>query len=105
LFIYENSFPWIVHILLFIKQVKTGAGISPGKHTIDYADKCQKKRQHSQDVTRLPSTKIRRLILKQERAVTQQAHETLEGVSYQSGKYICPHMIINFEWLLDVRKI
>ncbi|XP_060553342.1 uncharacterized protein LOC132714462 isoform X2 [Ruditapes philippinarum] len=37
--------------------VKTVAGISPGKHTIDYADKCQKKRQHSQEVTQLPSTK------------------------------------------------
>ncbi|XP_021339134.1 uncharacterized protein LOC110440405 [Mizuhopecten yessoensis] len=32
-----------------------------------------------------PPTKHRRLILKQERVTTQGAHESLEGVSYQSG--------------------
>lgn len=33
----------------------------------------------------LPSTKRRRLILKQERVVTQGANKALKGSSYQSG--------------------
>jgi hypothetical protein len=35
----------------------------------------------------LPSTKRRRQILKQERAITQGAQEVLVGISYQSGIY------------------
>ncbi|XP_060605467.1 uncharacterized protein LOC132757985 [Ruditapes philippinarum] len=33
----------------------------------------------------LPSTKRRRLILKQERSINQGAHEALEGATYESG--------------------
>lgn len=38
-----------------------------------------------QEKSQLPSTKRRRNILKQERAVVQNASEVLEGISYQSG--------------------
>lgn len=41
-----------------------------------------------QDRSALPSTKRRRLELKQERSVTQGALEVLEGLSYQSGRFI-----------------
>ncbi|OWF37218.1 hypothetical protein KP79_PYT12381 [Mizuhopecten yessoensis] len=41
-----------------------------------------------------PPTKHRRLILKQERVTTQGAHESLEGVSYQSVRgRLMPHLI------------
>lgn len=42
-------------------------------------------RKRIQEKACLPSTKRRRLILKQERVVTQGANEALEGSSYQSG--------------------
>ncbi|XP_062607534.1 uncharacterized protein LOC134269349 [Saccostrea cucullata] len=42
-------------------------------------------RKRVQEKSSLPSTKRRRLMLKQERAVTQGANEALEGASYQSG--------------------
>ncbi|XP_061170673.1 uncharacterized protein LOC133180113 [Saccostrea echinata] len=60
-------------------------GISPGKFTEEHARKRMKRRREVQNKIQLPSTKLRRLILKQERAVTQGAQETLEGDSYQSG--------------------
>uniref|UniRef100_A0A8W8MVE1 Exonuclease domain-containing protein n=1 Tax=Magallana gigas TaxID=29159 RepID=A0A8W8MVE1_MAGGI len=44
-----------------------------------------KRRKEVQEKIQLPSTKLRRLVLKQERAVTQGAQEALEGDSYQSG--------------------
>ncbi|XP_056018341.1 uncharacterized protein LOC125682729 isoform X2 [Ostrea edulis] len=44
-----------------------------------------KKRKAMQEKSQLPSTKRRRMILKQERAVVQSASEVLEGISYQSG--------------------
>ena len=61
-------------------------GLSPGKYTETYAEKAMKKRKYKQEVNALPSTKRRRLVLKQERAVTQGAQEALEGTSYQTGK-------------------
>lgn len=44
-----------------------------------------KRRKEVQENNQLPSTMLRRLVLKQERAVTQGAQEALEGDSYQSG--------------------
>ena len=48
-------------------------------------------RKRVQEKSQLPSTKRRRLILKQERAVTKGANEALEGASYESGDY-CVHL-------------
>ncbi|WAR09109.1 hypothetical protein MAR_019067, partial [Mya arenaria] len=65
-------------------QVNVEAGLSPGEHTVQYAKKCALKRKQCQQRSQLPSTKRRRLFLKQDRCVTQAAHEALEGASYQS---------------------
>ena len=65
---------------------QVNSAMSPGKYTETYAEKAMKKRKHKQEVMALPSTKCRRLILKQERAMTQGAQEALEGTSYQTGK-------------------
>lgn len=62
-------------------MAKEESGISPGKFTKEHARKETKRRKEVQ----LPSTKLRRLVLKQERAVTRGAQEALEGDSYQSG--------------------
>lgn len=62
-------------------------GLSPGIHTVEHAERCARMRKHAQEVTTLPSSKRRRLILKKERSVNQIAKESLEGVSYQSGNY------------------
>lgn len=67
--------------------MNTTAGLSPGTHTEQYATKMAKKRKAMQEKSQLPSTKRRRMILKQERAVVQSASEVLEGISYQSGKF------------------
>ena len=64
-----------------------------GVHTLKYADKCTKKRKLAQEKSQLPSTKRRRLLLKQERATTQGAQEALEGVSYQSGTFAHKHLL------------
>jgi len=48
-----------------------------------------KRRIRNQEKAQLPSTKRRRLILKQERAITQGAAEALEGQTYQSGAITC----------------
>jgi hypothetical protein len=61
--------------------------LSPGQFTEEYAAKADQKRKRKQARSQLPSTKRRRLILKQERAVNQGASEALEGQSYQSGIY------------------
>lgn len=76
-------------------QVNSEGGLSPGMHTVDYAEKCARHRKHSQDVTTMPSTKRRRLILKQERSVNQIAKESLEGVSYQSGNFIFDFCVVH----------
>lgn len=68
-------------------------GISPGAHTMKYAKKCMDIRKRRQVHSALPSTKRRRLILKQERATTQGAHEVLEGDSYQSGTQISINIV------------
>ncbi|XP_055999895.1 uncharacterized protein LOC130046463 [Ostrea edulis] len=68
----------------YITKVNQDAGISPGKFTKAYADDQMKRRKHSQEKSKLSSTKRRRLILKQERVITQGANEVLEGASYQS---------------------
>ena len=44
-----------------------------------------KRRQQVEEKSKLPSSKPRRCILRQEKAITQGAQETLEGDSYQSG--------------------
>ena len=67
-------------------------GLSPGKYTVKYADKCQKRRLQKQQSQSLPSVKRRRLILKQERATSQGAMEALEGVSYESGRTLQSEM-------------
>ncbi|XP_033724552.1 uncharacterized protein LOC117314595 [Pecten maximus] len=69
----------------YISQANEKAGLSPGHHTVKYAERTLKQRRKSQARTQLPSTKRRRLILKQERAITQGAQDTLEGDSYESG--------------------
>lgn len=58
------------------------------KHTEDYATKRAMKRKAMQEKSQLPSTKRRRNILKKERAVVQNTSEVLEGISYQSGKFL-----------------
>ncbi|XP_060597360.1 uncharacterized protein LOC132751224 [Ruditapes philippinarum] len=67
------------------EKVNAKAGLSPGMHTLSYAEKCQRTRKHVDEKMKLPSSKRRRLELKQERAVNQGAQEVLQGVSYQSG--------------------
>ena len=52
-----------------------------------YAEKCHRKRLKKQEMMSLPSTKRRRIALKQERAINQGALEALEGDSYQSGLF------------------
>lgn len=47
-----------------------------------------KRRKEVQENIQLPSTMLRRLVLKQERAVTQGAQEALEGDSYQSDPVV-----------------
>ena len=61
-------------------------GLSPGTHTVRYAEKCHKRRLNRNQTQGLPSVKRRRIVLKQERATNQGALEALEGVSYESGK-------------------
>lgn len=61
------------------------AGLSPGEFTKKYADKRMQERMRELQVSSLPSTKRRRLILKHERATTQGSLEVQEGASYQSG--------------------
>jgi len=70
-------------------KVNTEAGLSPGKYTEMYAARQMKRRIRNQEKAQLPSTKRRRLILKQERAITQGAAEALEGQTYQSGAITC----------------
>jgi hypothetical protein len=41
----------------------------------------------NQSKAKLPKTKLRRLILKQERAALKGACEAAEGLTYQSGNY------------------
>lgn len=65
-------------------KVHSEAGLSPGVHSLRYADKCLKHRKRVQERSALPSTKRRRLQLKQERSITQGAQEALEDMSYQS---------------------
>ena len=70
-------------------QANETAGLSPGVHTVKYAEKCAESRKRLSDRSQLPSSKRRRPIhvLKQERAITQGAQEALKGISYQSGTY------------------
>lgn len=70
----------------YLYQAHEESGVSPGKFTEEHAGKRMKRRKEVQEKIQLPSTKLRRLVLKQERAVTQGAQEALEGDSYQSGK-------------------
>ncbi|KAH3782876.1 hypothetical protein DPMN_160798 [Dreissena polymorpha] len=44
-----------------------------------------------QEKMKLPSSKRRRPVMKQERAIDRGAQETLEGVPYESGKFDCHH--------------
>lgn len=62
-------------------------GLSPGAHTVKHAEKCMKQREEKREKAKSPSTKYRRLLLKQERATNQGANEALEGDTYQSGKF------------------
>ena len=55
------------------------------QYTDYFAKKCAIKRQKSQERFSRPYVKRRRLILKQVRAIAQNATETLEGSTYQSG--------------------
>ena len=60
-------------------------GLSPGIHSVKFYKKGLKRRLERRSKAAIPSTKRRRLILKEERATNQGAKETLEGISYQSG--------------------
>jgi hypothetical protein len=63
------------------------AGLSPGGYTKQYADKRMTERTKQLERSALPSTKRRRLILKQEQATIQGALEVQEGDSYSSGNF------------------
>lgn len=58
--------------------------MSPGKFTKKYAAKQLKHRLQAEERSKLPSTKRRRIQLKQERNNTQCAFQALEGDTYQS---------------------
>lgn len=77
-----------VHIFSNTIKVNEEAGLSPGNYTQKYADKQFKRRLKVEERSKLPSTKRRRLQLKQERNVTQCALQALEGDTYQSGTII-----------------
>uniref|UniRef100_K1Q499 Mutator-like transposase domain-containing protein n=1 Tax=Magallana gigas TaxID=29159 RepID=K1Q499_MAGGI len=64
--------------------VNEKAGLSPGKFTKKYAAKQLKHRLQAEERSKLPSTKRRRIQLKQERNNTQCAFQALEGDTYQS---------------------
>ncbi|XP_062615434.1 uncharacterized protein LOC134277168 [Saccostrea cucullata] len=64
--------------------VNEEAGLSPGKYTQKYAAKQMKQRLRIEERSKLPSTKKRRVQLKQERNVTQCAFQALEGDTYES---------------------
>ena len=68
-----------------LEQSYSAMGLSPGYYSKRYYQKCLKRRLDRRETTALPSMKRRRLVLKQERAISQGAQETLEGASYQSG--------------------
>jgi len=70
---------------MFSLQAFSEAGLSPGDHTKKYAAKRMIAREKQSAKSALPSTKRRRLILKQERASFQGTQEVLEGATYQSG--------------------
>lgn len=61
--------------------------MSPGYHTIKYAERCAAKRERQAEESAKPSAKRRRLVLSSERATTQGATEALEGETYESGIY------------------
>ncbi|XP_048252502.1 uncharacterized protein LOC124121067 [Haliotis rufescens] len=65
--------------------VNMAAGISPGTFSVKYAAKQMKRRKRVQLKSQLPSTKRRRVTLKQERVIAQGANEVLEGTTYESG--------------------
>ncbi|XP_048251367.1 uncharacterized protein LOC124145379 [Haliotis rufescens] len=66
-------------------SVNIAAGISPGTFSVKYAAKQMKRRKRVQLKSQLPSTKRRRVTLKQERVIAQGANEVLEGTTYESG--------------------
>ncbi|KAK3108256.1 hypothetical protein FSP39_004267 [Pinctada imbricata] len=68
----------------YISKVNKMAGISPGKFTESHADKQYKRRLKVEEKSKLPSTKRRRMQLKQERNMTQCALQTSEGDTYES---------------------
>ncbi|XP_056003493.1 uncharacterized protein LOC125662987 [Ostrea edulis] len=70
--------------LRVVAKVNEEAGLSPGNYTQKYADKQFKQRLKVEERSKLPSTKRRRLQLKQERNVTQCALQAIEGDTYQS---------------------
>ena len=59
--------------------------MSLGLYTVLFAEKCVTKHKRAQEREQLPSTKRRRLLLKQECAKTDGAEKAQEGISYQSG--------------------
>jgi hypothetical protein len=61
-------------------------GLSPGHFNVKYSSKLDSYRMKKKAKARLPETKRRRLILKQERATDKVACEATEGSTYQSGK-------------------
>lgn len=92
----EVALSWELFFLLWF-NANAEAGISPGKYTEAYAEKQLKHRKYVQEKMKLPSQKRRRLVLKQERAVTKGAMEASEGVSYQPG--------IGYEENVDIEQI
>lgn len=63
------------------------AGLSPGKFTEVYAKKQLKRRQIHEASSKLPSTKRRRLQLKEEKSNIRCANEVLEGDTYASASF------------------
>ncbi|XP_052268410.1 uncharacterized protein LOC127869785 [Dreissena polymorpha] len=69
----------------YISESYSKMGLSPGALTDTYATKCMKPRLDKLQMASLPSSKRRRLVLKQERSTNQGANEALEGDMYKSG--------------------
>ena len=68
-------------------QVFEELSISPGEHTVDYANRCDARREQQAQKCALPSAKRERLIRAKERAMTQDVAESREGTTYASSKY------------------
>lgn len=73
---------------MFSFQTFVKHGLSPGYFTKSYAEKFDKDREKRKERAKVPQKKLRRMVLKTERAKMKGANEALEGSSYQTGTLI-----------------